>query len=231
MGSPSFLLWERYRRPNPSPLATVRPAENESLDWTYSYRFATVPASTVSGAGVMARKPVNTEFLEKLFTLSGLQTRTDFEKVCDKAPGNMSQYLNGVWIPGERFLKSCLTNYMRNMAPPSFSKIVEISDLAETQLPQEPGVYVILDSSAKVLYIGQATNFNTEVNQTLKRRVPVGIRVGPALKKGRPFIRDMAKYVSLYRIDNKALQTNIEALLLRISINSTHNSNIGHFRP
>jgi hypothetical protein len=89
----------------------------------------------------MARKPVNTEFLEKLFTLSGLQTRTDFAKVCEKAPGNMSQYLNGVWVPGDRFLRSCLTNYARNMAPPSFSKIVEISELAETQLPQEPGVY------------------------------------------------------------------------------------------
>lgn len=178
----------------------------------------------------MARRSTNSEFLGKLFALSGLRTQAEFAKASGKAAGNMNKYLNGTWEHGNRILKSCLINDVRQMAPPSFSKIVEISELTQTPLAQEPGVYVILDSSAKALYVRQVANFQREVNQTLNRKVPVGARVGPHLKKVRAVIRDMAKYVSLYKINDKALRGNIEELLLRISINSTHNSNIGHFR-
>ena len=179
----------------------------------------------------MARRPTNSEFLSKLKELSGIRTQTEFARVCGKKVGNMNQYLNGNFVPGNKVLKSCLESYARKSStPPSFQKEIELREIEGYSPPKKPGVYVILDSGAKVLYIGQATNFSVQVNVSLNRKVPVGIRVGDKLKKVRPAIRDMAKYISLYTVHDKALRSNVEALLTRISINSTHNSNIGNFR-
>ena len=72
---------------------------------------------------------------------------------------------------------------------------------------------MIFDLGAKVLYIGQANDFGIQVKQSLARKIPVGIRVGSKLNKARPKISEMAKYVSLYRVDDKVVRSNLEALL------------------
>ena len=133
--------------------------------------------------------------------------------------------------PVIKVLQSCLESYARKSStPPSIQKEIELPEIEGYSLPKKPGVYVIFDSSGKVLYIGQAINFSVRVNVSLNRKVPVGIRVGDKLKKVRPATRDMAKYISLYTVNDKALRSKVEALLIRISINSTHHSNIGNFR-
>ena len=50
------------------------------------------------------------------------------------------------------------------------------------------------------------------------------------MNKIKPRIKDLARYLSMYEIENARLRHNIEALLLRVFINQTHNSNIGKFR-
>ncbi len=97
-------------------------------------------------------------------------------------------------------------------------------------LPRFGGVYILYDSAGNVLYIGKAKNFRTEVWQTLGRSIPVGMRFGPSMRKVNPTIWDLAAYLSLYQIDNERLRHNVEALLIRVFINQTHNSNIGKFK-
>lgn len=97
-------------------------------------------------------------------------------------------------------------------------------------LPITGGVYVLYDSAGNVLYVGKAKNFRREVAQTLNREVPVGMRFGPDMRKVNPALRDLAHYLSLYEIGNPNLRHNIEALLIRVFINQTHNSNIGKFK-
>lgn len=50
------------------------------------------------------------------------------------------------------------------------------------------------------------------------------------MRKVKPTIWDLATYFSLYQIDNAQLPHNVEALLIRVFINQTHNSNIGKFK-
>ena len=97
-------------------------------------------------------------------------------------------------------------------------------------LPTSGGVYILYDSAGNVLYIGKASSFRAEVWLTLGRSIPVGMRFGPNMRKVRPSIEDLATYMSLYEIDNARLRHNIEALLIRVFINQTHNSNIGKFK-
>ena len=97
-------------------------------------------------------------------------------------------------------------------------------------LPKSSGVYVLYDSAGNVLYIGKAKSFQAEVWQTLGRSIPVGMRFGPNMGKSRPTISDLAVYVSLYKISDARLRHNIEALLIRVFINQTHNSHIGNFK-
>ena len=108
----------------------------------------------------------------------------------------------------------------------------EVEPLPDSQadLPKSGGVYVLYDSAANVLYIGRATNFRSRVWRTLNRRIPVGMRFGPNMTQANPIIRDLARYMSLYEIENALLRHNIEALLIRVFINQTHNSNIVKFR-
>jgi hypothetical protein len=89
---------------------------------------------------------------------------------------------------------------------------------------------VLYDSGAQVLYIGKATSLRSEVRQTLGRAVPVGLRIGPTLKKKRPKIKDLATHLSLYQIDSPRLRHNTEVMLLRVFANQTHNTNIGNFK-
>ena len=92
----------------------------------------------------------------------------------------------------------------------------EVEPIPEKQkdLPEFGGVYILYDSAANVLYIGQASNFRTEIWVALNKNVKVGMRFG--MKKSQPNIGKLAQYMSLYEISNKSLRHNIEALLIRV---------------
>ena len=140
----------------------------------------------------------------------------------------MSRYLSGASIPGKRVLKSAIEHlYEWNIHP-----VKEVQPVPKNlnTLPTDAGIYVFYDSGGNVIYIGKATNFRTEVRQTLGRKIPVGIRVGPKLNKQRPKMRDLVERISLYQVVSPRLRHNLESLLLRIFANQTHNSNIGTFK-
>jgi hypothetical protein len=96
-----------------------------------------------------------------------------------------------------------------------------------SDLPDVPGVYVLYDSAGDVLYIGKAKSFRTEVRQTLGRKVPVPIRLGPSMTKTNPNLSELASYYSLYEVGNAKVRHRLESLLLRVIPNQTHNTNIG----
>ncbi len=172
-------------------------------------------------------------FLKLLWEFSAIKTQQDFAKACAKQPANMGGYINGNLKAGKRVAKSSFDSYRKwhrnQYSSGLFNPIAEVSDILEADIPKEAGVYMLYNSSAQVIYIGKAGNFKTEVAQTLNRKVPISIRIGHNLKKTKPTIRELTKYISLYQIDDAILRANMEALLIRVSINHTHNSNLGHF--
>lgn len=176
----------------------------------------------------MARRARNIEFLESLREMSGLDTDSAFAKACGKHQPAIANALAGRPVPGKRFLLSGV----EHLFGWGISPIMEIEPLPGNlnTLPKDSGIYVIYGSGAEVLYIGQASNFRTEVRQTLNRPIPVGLRIGPALRRSRPAIRTIATHLSLYAVASERVRHNLEALLLRVFINHTHNTNIGRFR-
>lgn len=169
----------------------------------------------------------NVEFLHNLKALLGYKTNAAFAEACGQTQGNMSNYLSGKLTPQKRVLSNCLYNS-------TFIKINPIKEICEipdnqSQIPTHSGIYIIYDSAGNALYIGKASNFRTEVWQTLKRSIPVSIRIGPSLRKYKPTIHDMAYYYSLYQVDDADLRHSLEALLLRSFANQTHNTNLGSF--
>ena len=175
-----------------------------------------------------AGKNINVEFLNKLKDLTGIENVKDFALKCEKTPSNMHAYLEGKSKPGDAVLRDCARNAFVWQIKP-LGEVVAIAKKPRA-LPTCKGVYVLYDSAGNVLYIGQAKNFRTEVDQTLRRKIPVGMRFGPSLDKTKPNISDLATHLSLYEIENAELRHNVEALLLRVFINQTHNSNIGRFK-
>ncbi len=139
----------------------------------------------------------------------------------------MANYLLGASVPGKRVLASCLQHLHEWTVRP----LKELQPIPQNlnSLPTSPGVYILYDSAGSVLYVGKATNFRGEVRQTLGRKIPVAIRFAPSLTKSKPMIRTLATYISLYEISSSRARHNIEALLLRVVPNQTHNSNIGWF--
>ena len=177
------------------------------------------------------RKPANVEFINKLRDLVDVTSTSTFAHLCGKTPSNISAYLKGSKIPGDRVLKGCF----ENIAVSRFAwpieperEILSIDD--DSPMPTSGGVYVLYDSGGNVLYIGKATNLRSEVKVALRKPVPVGLRVGTELRKTRPALQDLTSYVSLYLIDDARLRHNVEALLLRVFANQTHNANIGRFK-
>jgi len=178
------------------------------------------------GDKMLGRAPKNVEFLRTLREITGLKPG-QFAKACGKAPANMANYLSGALVPGKRVLASSLAHLHEwNVNP-----IMELEPIPGNLnvLPTTPGIYVFYDSAGNVLYIGKATNFRLEVRQTLGRKIPVAARFGPDLTKSRPKIRTIATFLSLYEVPSPRARHNIEALLIRVIPNQTHNSNIGWF--
>lgn len=176
----------------------------------------------------MSRKSGNVEFLKKLHEISGIKKVSAFSKACGKATPNMATRLRGTHLPGKKFLRSCAQNLFGWGVVPVM-EVQPIPDNLNT-IPKRPGVYVIYDSGANVLYVGKATDFRTEVRQALGRKIPVSLRFGPKLKKLNPKMRELAAYLSLYAVPSARLRHNMEVLLLRVFANQTQNSNVGRFK-
>lgn len=174
------------------------------------------------------RAPREVEFLRMLKELSGIEGVQAFAKACGKQVTNMSNYLTGKLRPGKEVLIGCMENTIGWDVEP----LMELAPISKKlgKLPKEPGVYAIYSSAGTVLYIGQAENLRAEIRQTLGRGIPHPIRLGPDLGKKKPSIRQLATYLSLYRIEAWFIRHNVEALLLRVFANQTYNSNVGHFK-
>lgn len=177
----------------------------------------------------MGRNSSNVEFLRMFKDLVASDMRPGaFAEACGKAPGNMANYLRGRPVPQRRLLQSCLQHFFEW----NVKEIMEIQPIPERpwELSTDPGIYIIYDSGAQVLYVGKATNLRAEVQQTLNRQIPVGLRLGNMLNStAYPLIRDLAKYLSLYKVSSPRLRHNLEAMLLRVFVNQTHNTNVGNF--
>ena len=174
-----------------------------------------------------SRMPISVEFLNKLKAISGVEQINQFAERCGKHATNMTGYLSGTRNPGDGVLRDCVQHAFEWEVKP----LQEVQEIPERQgdLSDSAGVYILYDSAGNVLYVGKASNFRNEVRQTLARPIPVGMRFGPKMNRKRPQIWELAMYLSLYEIESRRLRHNVEALLIRVFINQTHNSNIGHF--
>jgi excinuclease UvrABC nuclease subunit len=139
----------------------------------------------------------------------------------------MSNYLSGRNTPGIRVLGSSIRHLFEWDVRPN-KEIQKIEDLNTVSI--EAGIYVIYDSGGQVLYLGKATNLRNELKQTLNRKIPSGLRLGPKLNKQRPKLKELAAYYSIFEVPSPRARHNMEAFLLRVFINQTHNTNIGSFR-
>lgn len=166
----------------------------------------------------------NVQFFNLLMQLGSFQTQTVFAQASGLQVQNTSAYLSGSKIPRRRVLSRVLTR----LYGWTVLKVTEMAPLPSplSQLPQLPGVYVLYDSSGAVLYLGKATSFRSEIQQTLGRNVPRKLRLNPTLAKRNEPLRKLTTMHSLYRIDDPGIRHKFEGLLLRIVPNQTHNRNL-----
>lgn len=175
------------------------------------------------------RKSRNVEFLNTLKNVFRYGAVSGFAKACGKKTPNMSNYLNGSLKPGDSVLRTSVTHLSEWWVQP----LRELDRIQKNlnELPIDPGIYVLFDSASQILYLGKATNLRAEVRQALNRTVPVSIRFAPHLnEKTHPKLKRLATHLSLYAVPSSRLRHNLEALLLRVVANQSHNQNFGHFR-
>jgi hypothetical protein len=175
-----------------------------------------------------ARKPREVEFMQLLAKLLGVNSASELAKRIGKQTPNVSDYLSGKKIPGDKELLSAL----RHAFEWNVKTIFEVAPLSKAnKLPTTPGVYCLYDSSGSVIYAGQASNLKQEVGQALQRKMNFPVRLGPKLsEKTHRKNKDVAIYVSAYEIHSARARHNFEALLLRAHHNQSHNNKMGNFR-
>ena len=176
----------------------------------------------------MGRRSKYREFLHTLEGITGLK-RAAFARALGKKYTNLSQYLSGSKKVGPRTLKSAVYHLGEWGVTPLMEVEPKPSSLSD--IPQTPGIYALYDSSASLLYVGQATHLRTEITQTLNRETNFPVRTGPQLaKKRKPRYKDIATKISAYEVPSDRLRHNLEALLLRVFPNQSHNNKLGKFR-
>lgn len=149
-------------------------------------------------------------------------------RIFDNPPGENTR----LGKKAKKLRSNVLNSTISNLFGEEIRPLREVEPVPERQndLPRAGGVYILYDSAGNVLYVGKATSFRNRVWRTLDKKIPIGMRFGPNMSKSRPTIWELATYMSLYQIENSRLRHNIEALLIRVFINQTHNSNIGKFK-
>ncbi|MHB1260176.1 MAG: GIY-YIG nuclease family protein [Thermoplasmatota archaeon] len=175
----------------------------------------------------MGRLPKYREFLHTLRDIVGLEGAA-FAKAIGKKTSNTSQYLSGAKKPGKRTLHGAVYHLGEwNVTP-----IFELDPLPKlSEIPETPGIYALYDSSSNLIYAGQATNLRAELRQTLRRKTNFPIRSGPKLsEKANPEYQEITMRLSAYQVNSVRLRHNLEALLLRMLPNQSHNNKLGNFK-
>jgi len=174
------------------------------------------------------RKAQSVEFLQLLAEMLELKGAT-FAKRIGKQNSNVSDYLSGKKKPKHKVLLSSA----RHAFEWEVNAVIEVGKVEKhaSGLPQEPGIYALYDSAGNTLYVGQATNLKQEVAQTLQRKVNFTVRRGPNLStKAKPKYKDLAVSLSAYSVPSSRMRHNLEAMLLRMFPNQTHNNKMGNFK-
>jgi hypothetical protein len=167
------------------------------------------------------------EFLHTLRDVLELETGPLARALGKKYP-NVLQYLSGTKKVGRRTLRSGLYYLGEWQVEP----LLEVRPIPVplTSIPQTPGIYAFYDSSASIIYVGQATHLRAEITSALNRTTNFPVRSGPQLsRRRRPTYRDVSKYLSVYEVPSPRLRHNLEALLLRVFPNQSHNNKLGRF--
>jgi hypothetical protein len=174
------------------------------------------------------RLPKYREFLATLGDILELQGAA-LAKALGKQPANLSQYQSGAKKVGPRTLRSGLYR----LGEWQVTVVQEVRPIPKplTSLPTRPGIYALYDSSGTLLYAGQAANLRREIAQTLTRKTNFPVRLGPKLSaKSKPRYKVLASFLTAYEVPSDRLRHNLEALLLRMFPNQSHNNKLGTFR-
>ena len=176
----------------------------------------------------MPRRGKYREFLHTLGDIVDLHGAA-LARAVGKEPSNVSQYLSGTKKVGKRTLCGAVYHLGEWQVRP----LLELRPLPRplTSIPQTPGIYSFYDSSASLIYVGQALQLRAEITSALNRATNFPIRRGPRLSlKAYPRYRDITQYISVYEVPSQRLRHNLEALLLRIFPNQSHNNKLGTFK-
>lgn len=172
------------------------------------------------------RKPRSVEFIQLLAEMLDLKGK-NFAKRIGKQTSNVTDYLTGTKTPKHKVLLSSVQHAFEWEVKP----IIEMGEVDNSNLREEPGIYALYDSAGNAIYVGQATNLKQEVKQALNRNVNFTVRRGPNLsKKAKPKCKELAKSLSAYSVPSSRVRHNLEALLLRVFPNQTHNNKMGNFK-
>ena len=115
----------------------------------------------------------------------------------------------------------------------SFAKRVNNKQIIEKLRNDNPkGIYAFYGSDGNLIYVGK-TEKNSLFNEMAQRYNSKAIKF-KIINKGKARweklpIRDIAQYVSAYKISNELI-ADVEALLTRITINNTANLKVEHFK-
>lgn len=106
-----------------------------------------------------------------------------------------------------------------------------------TQLTPHYGVYMFLDSSRRVTYVGKAdrTNLFLEIEQRLREAKLRGTHFDTALQKrterSNPLCQgEVARFLSVYRVSDSASIHNLEVLMIRAFMNNHLNRRRERFK-
>ncbi len=142
----------------------------------------------------------------------------------------MKAWLNGKKKVHPDTAKSALNHLLDSWAVESVMEAQPIPEQMKA-LMKRPGVYVLYGSAGDVIYVGQASDLKAEITQTLNREANFSVRRGPKItKRARPKFRELTTRISVYIVERKNLRHNLEAFLLRVFLNETHNNKLGNFR-
>lgn len=107
----------------------------------------------------------------------------------------------------------------------------------QSKLLCKSGIYLYHDSRRRVTYVGKAnqTNLFTEIEQRLRdakiRGTHFDTGLVKRLERGNPMCQgEVARYISIYGVSDRASIHNLEVLLIRAFMNDHLNRNGGNFK-